>query len=310
MWAAFWILVLIMLALDLGVFHRKAHQVSSREALTWSAVWVALSLAFNGVVYYFRGPEKGLEFLTGYVIEKALSVDNIFIFVVLFGTFAVPKVLQHRVLFWGVIGALLLRGIMIGLGTALIERFHWILYIFGAVLVITGIKMIAGRNEEPHPEKNPVYRFISRLVPSTPEYDGQKFFTRRSGRMLATPLFLVLIAVEVTDLVFAVDSIPAIFAVTTDPFIVYSSNVFAILGLRSMYFVLAGVIEKFRYLKVGLAMILNFVGGKMLIAGVYKVPILVSLGVIVFILTMSIVASVVRSRFTTETQRWTESTKT
>jgi len=310
MWAAFWILVLIMLALDLGVFHRKAHQVSSREALTWSAVWVALSLAFNGVVYYFRGPEKGLEFLTGYVIEKALSVDNIFIFVVLFGTFAVPKVLQHRVLFWGVIGALLLRGIMIGLGTALIERFHWILYIFGAVLVITGIKMIAGRNEEPHPEKNPVYRFISRLVPSTPEYDGQKFFTRRSGRMLATPLFLVLIAVEVTDLVFAVDSIPAIFAVTTDPFIVYSSNVFAILGLRSMYFVLAGVIEKFRYLKVGLAMILNFVGGKMLIAGVYKVPILVSLGVIVFILTMSIVASVVRSRFTTETQRLTESTKT
>ena len=291
-WIAFSLVVMVMLALDLGVFHRKVHQVSHREALVWSAVWVALSLAFNAVIYFTEGGDKGLEFLTGYVIEKALSVDNIFIFVVLFGTFAVPKMLQHRVLFWGVIGALLLRGIMIGLGTALIERFHWILYIFGAILVITGIKMIVGRDDDPHPEKNPVYRFVARLVPSTPEYEGKKFFTRRNGRLLATPLFLVLIAVEVTDLIFAVDSIPAIFAVTTDPFIVYSSNVFAILGLRSMYFVLAGVIEKFRFLKIGLAMILNFVGGKMLIAGVYKVPVLVSLGVIVLILAVAVLASV------------------
>jgi tellurite resistance protein TerC len=291
LWAAFSILVVIMLALDLGVFHRKAHSVSNKEALAWSGVWIALSLAFNAFVYYQQGPQKGLEFLTGYVIEKALSVDNIFIFVVLFGTFAVPKALQHRVLFWGVIGALLLRGVMIGAGAALIERFHWILYIFGAILVITGIKMVAESDSEPHPEKNPIYRFIARLIPSTPQYDGQKFFTRANGRMLATPLFLVLIAVEVTDLVFALDSIPAIFAVTTDSFIVYSSNVFAILGLRALYFLLADVIEKFRYLKVGLAAVLTFVGAKMLVAGFYKVPILVSLGVIVGILAISILAS-------------------
>lgn len=305
LWAGFAILVGVMLALDLGVFHRDAHSVSNKEALAWSGVWIALSLAFNAFVYYHQGSQKGLEFLTGYVIEKALSVDNIFIFVVLFGTFAVPKALQHRVLFWGVIGALLLRGVMIGLGAALIGRFHWILYIFGAILVITGIKMVATRDAEPHPEKNPIYRFIAKLIPSTSQYDGQKFFS--GGR--ATPLFLVLVAVEVTDLVFAVDSIPAIFAVTTDPFIVYSSNVFAILGLRSLYFVLAGVIEKFRFLKIGLAAVLAFVGTKMLIAGVYKVPILVSLGVIVAILAVSIVASLLvpkRETLTTETQRNTE----
>ena len=291
LWVGFSLAVVVMLALDLGVFHRKAHAVGNREALIWSAVWVALALVFNVAVYYVAGGQKGLEFLTGYVIEKALSVDNIFIFVVLFGTFAVPRELQHRVLFWGVIGALLMRGVMIGLGAALIERFHWILYLFGVVLIVTGIKMIVQRASEPHPERNPLYRLAARFIPSTPEYHGQKFFTRVNGRAVATPLFLVLLAVEATDLVFAVDSIPAIFAVTTDPFIVYSSNVFAILGLRSLYFVLAGVIEKFRFLKIGLALVLAFVGGKMLIAGVYKLPVAVSLIVIVAILAVSILVS-------------------
>ena len=291
LWLGFSVVVLVMLALDLGVFHRNAHTVGHREALIWSAVWIALALAFNAAVYHFLGSQKGLEFLTGYVIEKALSVDNIFIFVVLFATFAVPREQQHRVLFWGVIGALLMRGVMIGLGAALIERFHWILYVFGLVLIVTGIKMIVQRASEPHPERNPIYRLAARLIPSTHEYHGQKFFTRVNGRAVATPLFLVLLAVEATDLVFAVDSIPAIFAVTTDPFIVYSSNVFAILGLRSLYFVLAGVIEKFRFLKIGLALVLAFVGGKMLVAGFYKIPVVASLTVIVTILAVSIVAS-------------------
>jgi tellurite resistance protein TerC len=293
LWGGFSLIVLVMLALDLGVFHRRAHAVGHREALTWSAVWIALALTFNAAVYFWLGPQKGLEFLTGYLIEKALSVDNIFIFVVLFSFFAVPREHQHRVLYWGVIGALLMRGLMIGLGAVLIARFHWILYVFGGILIITGIKMLVQRTSEPHPERNPVYRAIARMVPSTPEYHGQKFFTRINGRTLATPLFLVLMAVEATDLVFAVDSIPAIFAVTTDPFIVYSSNVFAILGLRSLYFVLAGIIEKFRFLKVGLALVLCFVGAKMLAAGFYKVPIVASLLVIVAILAGSIVASLI-----------------
>ena len=296
LWILFAVVVAIMLALDLGVFHRKAHAVGNREALIWSAVWIALALAFNGAVYYFLGPQKGLEFLTGYVIEKALSVDNIFIFVVLFTTFAVPREQQHRVLYWGVIGALIMRGLMIGLGTALIERFHWVLYIFGAILIITGIKMVVQRAVDPHPERNPIYKLAAGVIPSTPAYHGQHFFVRENSRWLATPLFLVLVAVEATDLVFAVDSIPAIFAVTTDPFIVYSSNVFAILGLRSLYFVLAGVLEKFRYLKLGLAFVLCFVGAKMLIAGVYKVPIVVSLAVIVAILAVSILASMISGR--------------
>jgi len=293
LWGGFSLIVLVMLALDLGVFHRRAHAVGHREALTWSAVWIALALAFNAAVYFWLGPQKGLEFLTGYLIEKALSVDNIFIFVVLFSFFAVPREHQHRVLYWGVIGALLMRGVMIGLGAVLIARFHWILYVFGGILIITGIKMLVQRTSEPHPERNPVYRAVARMVPSTPEYHGQKFFTRINGRTLATPLFLVLMAVEATDLVFAVDSIPAIFAVTTDPFIVYSSNVFAILGLRSLYFVLAGIIGKFRFLKVGLALVLCFVGAKMLAAGFYKVPIVASLLVIVAILAGSIVASLI-----------------
>ena len=291
--AGFSVLVLAMLALDLGVFHRRPHEVSIREALTWSVVWIVLSFAFAGVVHYFYGAEKSLEFVTGYVIEKALSVDNVFIFVVLFAAFRVPTEYQHRVLFWGVFGALAMRAAFIAAGAVLIARFHWILYVFGAILIITAIKIVVTRNEEAHPERNPIFRALSRIIPSVPEYDGKHFFTIRNGRRYATPMLMVLLAIESTDLVFAVDSIPAIFAVTEDPFIVYTSNVFAILGLRSLYFVLAGVIEKFRYVKFGLAGVLAFVGVKMMIAGVYKIPILISLAVIALMLGISVAASMI-----------------
>ena len=278
LWVIFSIFVLGMLALDLGVFNRKAHEVRFKEALAWSIVWVALSLAFNWWIYHEFGSQKALEFLTGYLIEKALSVDNIFVFVVLFASFAVPKMYQHRVLFWGVLGALIMRAIFIGLGAALVARFHWIMYVFGAILIYTGFKLMAEGDAEPHPEKNPIYKFARRLMPATPEYHGKSFTVMKDGRRHATPLLLVLIAIEATDVVFAVDSIPAIFAITTDPFIVYTSNIFAILGLRAMYFLLAGVIDKFHFLKYGLALVLLFVGAKMIIAEWYKVPIAASLG--------------------------------
>ncbi len=245
LWTVFSVFVLGMLALDLGVFSRKPHEVHHREALTWSGVWVGLALVFNGWIYLRFGSGKALEFLTGYVIEKALSVDNIFVFVVLFSAFAVPKIYQHRVLFWGVIGAIVLRAIFIVLGAALLERFHWVMYVFGAILIFTGLRLMIKADVEPHPERNPIYRGLRRLIPAVPEYDGKKFFVIRNGRRFATPLFLVLLAIEATDVVFAVDSIPAIFAVTTDPFIVYTSNIFAILGLRAMYFLLANVIDRF-----------------------------------------------------------------
>ncbi|HYH08008.1 MAG TPA: TerC family protein [Thermoanaerobaculia bacterium] len=292
LWVIFSIFVLGMLALDLGVFNRKAHEVRFKEALTWSIVWVALSLVFNGWIYYKFGSQKALEFLTGYVIEKALSVDNIFVFVVLFASFAVPKIYQHRVLFWGVLGAIAMRAIFIGLGAALVARFHWIMYVFGAILIYTGFKLMKEGDAEPHPEKNPIYKFARRLMPATPEYHGSSFFVMKDGRRYATPLFLVLIAIEATDVVFAVDSIPAIFAISTDPFIVYTSNIFAILGLRAMYFLLAGVIDKFHFLKYGLAIVLLFVGVKMIVAEWYKVPIGASLGVIAGVLTLSVIASV------------------
>jgi tellurite resistance protein TerC len=292
LWAIFSVFVLGMLALDLGVFNRKAHEVHFKEALTWSGVWVALSLAFNWWIYHEFGKQKALEFLTGYVIEKALSVDNIFVFVVLFASFAVPKMYQHRVLFWGVLGAILMRAIFIGLGAALVARFHWIMYVFGAILIFTGFKLMKEGDSEPHPEKNPIYKFARRLMPATPEYHGSKFVVPINGRRHATPLLLVLVAIEATDVVFAVDSIPAIFAITTDPFIVYTSNIFAILGLRAMYFLLAGVIDKFHFLKYGLAIVLLFVGVKMVIVEWYKVPIGVSLGVIASVLTISVIASV------------------
>ena len=292
LWVIFSIFVLGMLALDLGVFSRKPHEVKFKEALIWSIVWVTLSLIFNAWIYYEFGSQKALEFLTGYLIEKALSVDNIFVFVVLFASFAVPKIYQHRVLFWGVIGALVMRAVFIGLGAALISRFHWIMYVFGAILIYTGIKLMRqGDDHDPHPEKNPIYKLGRRMMPAVPEYHGKAFTIIKDGRRYATPLMMVLIAIEATDVVFAVDSIPAIFAITTDPFIVYTSNIFAILGLRAMYFLLAGVIDKFHYLNVGLALVLMFVGVKMVIAEWYKVPITVSLFVIAGLLGASIAAS-------------------
>ncbi len=296
----FWILfnafILGLLALDLGVFHRKAHVVRLREAAAWSAVWIALALTFNAGVFYFRGAEKGTEFLTGYLIEKSLSVDNIFVFVLLFTYFAVPPQYQHRVLFWGILGALVMRGILIITGAALLERFHWVMYIFGAILIMSGIRMLTQRHEELHPERNPVVRLLRRFLPVTSGYKGQRFFVRRGAVFMLTPLAIVLVIVETTDLIFAIDSIPAIFAITRDPFIVYTSNVFAILGLRALYFLLAGVVQQFVYLKVGLSAILVWVGAKMLLTDVYKVPTLVSLGVVAVVLAAAMAASFARSR--------------
>ena len=294
LWAGFTVFVLAMLVLDLGVFSRKAHVVSVREALIWTGVWISLSLVFNLGVYFWFGSDRALEFLTGYVIEKALSVDNIFVFIVVFSVFAVPAKLQHRVLLWGILGALVMRALFIVLGAALLHKFHWISYLFGAFLVFTGIKLLVQRAGEVHPERNPLFRLFRRFVPSVSDYHGGHFTVREAGKRYATPLLLVLVAIEATDIVFAVDSIPAIFAVTTDPFIVYTSNIFAILGLRALYFALAGMMGKFHYLKVGLSLVLAFVGVKMLIAGFYKIPIWASLGAIAVLLGGSIVASLLR----------------
>ncbi|HZN95669.1 MAG TPA: TerC family protein [Myxococcales bacterium] len=293
LWIGFTVLVLAMLAIDLGLFNRKAHEVRVREALTWTAVWVAISLLFNVGVYFWFGSERALEFLTGYLLEKALSVDNIFVFLVVFSTFGVPAKLQHRVLYWGILGALVMRAIFIFLGTAMISRFHWLTYVFGAFLVFTGGKLMLQKEGEVHPEQNPLFRLFKRLVPAVNTYESGKFTVMEGGKRYATPMLLVLVAIEATDILFAVDSIPAIFAVTIDPFIVYTSNIFAILGLRALYFALAGMMGKFTYLKVGLSLVLAFVGTKMLIAGVYKVPILLSLGVIAALLAGSVAASLV-----------------
>jgi tellurite resistance protein TerC len=299
LWAGFNVFVIAMLALDLGVFHRKAHAVSLKESLTWTAVWITLALIFNLGVWHYSGSTKALEFFTGYVIEKSLSVDNVFVFALLFSYFAVPQAYQHKVLFWGILGALIMRAIMIAAGAVLITKFSWIIYIFGAFLILTGIKMIVKREEEIHPERNPVVRWFKKLMPVTPDYRGDKFFVRENGIRMATPLFVVLLLVELSDVIFAVDSIPAIFAVTTDPFIVYTSNVFAILGLRSLYFALAGVMDKFHYLKIGLGVVLTFVGVKMLLAhSPWKLDTLVSLGVIVLVLAVSIVLSLLRPKKT------------
>lgn len=295
-WIGFSFLVLAVLALDLGVFHRKAHAVGFREALSWTGVWVTLALLFGAGVWYWAGPQKGLEFFTGYLIEYSLSADNVFVFVLIFSYFAVPRPWQHKVLFWGVLGALGMRLIMIGLGVVLISRFGWILYLFGAFLLFTGLKMVFGQQEEIHPECNPVVRWFRQLVPVTAGYHGDRFVARVDGRSVATPLLVVLVCVEVSDLVFALDSIPAIFAVTLDPFIVYTSNVFAILGLRSLYFVLAGMVEKFHYLRMGLGVVLGFVGVKMLLAHTaYRIDTLVALAVVAGVLAMTIVASLLRS---------------
>jgi tellurite resistance protein TerC len=296
LWAGFNLFILAMLALDLGVFHRKAHEVSIKEATAWSVVWITLAMIFNAGLWFFRGSEPAIQFFTGYLIEKSLSVDNIFVFALIFSYFAVPAAWQHRVLFWGILGALIMRAAFIFAGAALLAKFHWIIYIFGAFLIFTGIKMAIFRNAEMDPGKNPVLKLVRRLIPVTSEYRGDHFFAREAGRWMATPLFLVLILLETTDLIFAVDSIPAIFAVTEDPFIVYTSNVFAILGLRSLYFLLAGVMGKFSYLKLGLSAVLVFVGVKMVLVEVYKIPSPVSLAVIAAILTVSIVASLRKAR--------------
>lgn len=295
LWAGFIVFVLAMLAIDLGVFHKKAHEVSLKEAGIWSSVWIALAVVFNVGIYFWFGPDRALEFTTGYLIEKALAVDNIFVFVVIFTTFAIPAIYQHRVLFWGVLGALVMRAVFIVLGGAFLQRFHWAIYVFGAILAITGIKLLLQRNQELHPERNPIVRAFQKLFPLTPEFHGDKFSVLKSGRRYATPLLLALVAVEVTDLIFAVDSIPAIFAITKDPFIVFTSNIFAILGLRSLYFLLAGIITRFAYLKVGLSVVLIFVGAKMLLMDVYKLPIAASLGIIAGILGSSIVVSLLKS---------------
>lgn len=297
LWVGFNLFILVMLALDLGVFHRKSHIVSLKESLGWTGVWVVLALVFNAGIWHYSGSAKALEFFTGYVIEKSLSVDNVFVFALLFSYFSVPTTYQHKVLFWGILGALVLRAIMIALGAALIAKFAWIIYIFGAFLIITGVKMVVNREEQIHPERNPLIRWFKKVFPVTSDYRGDRFFVREKGVLMATPLFLVLLMVEFTDLIFAVDSIPAIFAVTTDPFIVYTSNVFAILGLRSLYFALAGVMGKFHYLKIGLGLVLAFVGVKMMLAHTtWKIDTLVSLGVIVGILTLSVVWSLLKPK--------------
>lgn len=296
LWIGFNVFVLAMLALDLGVFHRKAHEVKVKEALWWSAVWIALALTFNAGIYFFRGEEAALEFLTGYLLEKALSVDNIFVFIMIFAYFRVPALYQHKVLFWGILGALIMRAIFIATGITLLQHFHWVIYIFGAFLIITGIKLAMQQDKEVHPEKNPVLKLFQRFMPVTKNFEGDKFLVKRDGRRFATPLLVVLLIVETTDVVFALDSIPAILAITTDPFIVYTSNVFAILGLRALYFALAGIMQMFHYLSYGLAAILVFVGIKMMIMDFYKLPIAVSLGVVAGILAIAVILSLVRPR--------------
>ena len=279
-----------MLVLDLGVFHRRAHTVKFREALLWSAVWIALAAIFAVVVFFWHGRTPMLEFVTGYVIELSLSVDNLFVFLLIFRFFQVPAAHQHKVLFWGILGALIMRAVFIAAGVGLIQRFHWIIYVFGAFLVYSGIKLFFQEEAEIHPEKNPVLRLFRRFVPVTRDYEGNKFFVRRAG-LYATPLFVVLLVVETTDLLFAVDSIPAILAITRDAFIVYTSNVFAILGLRSMYFALSGMMEMFRYLHYGLSLVLVFVGAKMLLSYYFEIPTHLALVAVAGVLAISVIAS-------------------
>ena len=316
LWIGFNMFVLALLALDLGVFHREAHAVSGREALIWSGVWISLSLVFNGVIYFFwdrmmpessyTNSEAALAFFTGYLIEKSLSVDNIFVFILIFSFFAVPAAYQHRVLFWGILGALVMRGTLIAIGAALLKEFHWVIYVFGAFLIFTGIRMATHREEDLHPERNPVVKFFRKFMPVTETFEKDHFFVRHTGKLMATPLFLILLIVESTDLVFAVDSIPAIFAVTQDPFIVYTSNIFAILGLRALYFLLANVMDKFEYLKLGLSAVLTFIGIKMVIVDFYHIPVGASLAVVAGILTISVVASLWKSRKAAEKLDLTE----
>jgi len=306
-WIAFLTFIAGMLAIDLLVFQREAHAVSMREAAIWSGVWVALGLTFGVIVWLWQGPQAGGEYLAGYLIEKSLSVDNIFVFALVFGYFAVPAEYQHRVLFWGVFGALVFRAIFIVAGATLLDQFHWMIYVFGAFLVITGIRMARSNDEHVDPGKNPVLRAFRRFVPMTDGMRGEHFLVKEAGRRLATPLLAVLVVVETTDIIFAIDSIPAIFAVTTDTFLVFTSNAFAILGLRALYFLLAGMIGRFAYLKIGLAFVLAFVGAKMLISEFYKVPIWLSLTVIAAAIAISIIVSLRRPPTETDASHEAES---
>jgi tellurite resistance protein TerC len=292
LWIIFNLFVVVMLALDLGVFHRTAHVIRVREALAWCALWVTLALLFNLGIFLRLGSEPALEFLTGYLLEYSLSVDNIFVFLMIFTYFRVPYLHQHKVLFWGILGALFMRALFILTGITLIQKFHWIIYIMGGFLVLTGIKMALQKGEEINPERNPVLKLFRRVMPVTEDYEGGRFFVRRSGRLFATPLFIVVLVVETTDVIFAVDSIPAILAITLDPFIVYTSNVFAIMGLRALYFALAGIVQLFHYLPYGLSFILVFVGIKMLLADIYKIPIGMALGTVAAVLVISVIASI------------------
>ncbi len=294
LWGGFTLLILSMFVLDLGVFHRKAHAIRPREALVWVLICVGLAALFNLCVWRCFGSQKALEFLTGYLIEEALSIDNLFVFMVVFSSFSVPPAYQHRVLFWGIVGALVMRGIFIVVGAALIHTFHWVVFIFGGFLVITGVKFLSQKETRIHPQQNPVLRLFRRITPVVLEYHGSRFTVVLKGRRYATLLLLVLVVVEATDVVFAIDSIPAVFAVTTDPFIVYTSNIFAILGLRALYFLLANAVSRFHYLKIGLGCVLIFVGAKMLVSEYYVVPVGLSLGVISGLLGLSIIASLLR----------------
>jgi tellurite resistance protein TerC len=297
LWAGFLVGILCLLALDLIVFNRRPHEIRIKESLLWSGFWIALSLLFNVGVYYFLGHEYALQFLTGYLIEKSLSVDNLFVFLLIFSYFKVPAKYQHKVLFWGIIGALIMRGALIVVGVSLIRQFHWILYFFGLFLVFTGVKMALRRaEEEVHPEKNIVVRFFRKIFKVTPGYHNEKFFVKTPGGRFATLLFVVLIVIETTDLIFATDSIPAVFAISQDPFIVFTSNVFAILGLRSLYFALAGLMDMFHYLRVGLSIVLSFIGLKMLLMDILPIHIGIALGVVALVLTISIIASIVRAK--------------
>ncbi len=301
LWAGFIVFVLLMLALDMGLFHKKAHVVQFREALMWSTCWISLALLFGLGVFHWMGSERGLEFLTAYFVEEALSVDNLFVFLVIFSYFQVPRELEHRVLFWGIIGALVMRAIFILIGGALLKHFHWTIYLFGGLLLCTGIKLLLERGAAPHPENNPLVRFIARRLPVTTSYHGNKFVITSNGRRMFTPLFMALVTIEISDVIFAVDSIPAVLAVSREPFIVFTSNIFAILGLRSLYFVLAGIMHRFQYLKLGLSAVLIFIGGKMLLSNIIIVPVGISLCVVASLIGLSIAASILVGKPSTAT---------
>jgi len=298
-WAGFIVFVIIMLVLDLGVFHRKSHIVPVKEAIIWSAVWITLAMVFMGLIYMFEeeGRRKSLEFLTGYVIEYSLSVDNIFVFILIFSFFAVDERYQHKILFWGIIGALIMRAIFIFAGVALINKFHFIIYIFGAFLIFTGIRMLFHKETEIDPDKNPVVRFFRKFLPVTDKTVGDKLFVVSNGKRFATPLFIVLVIIETSDLIFAVDSIPAILGISKDPFIVFTSNIFAIMGLRSLYFAISGIVQYFRYLKIGLAFVLTFVGLKMVSSLIgLEISVIISLAIIISILGVSVIASLIHKK--------------